>query len=183
MLDPLLTDHGKQQCMTLSKAFPHHSNTQLLLSSPLRRTLYTTFLSFQPALNSDLNQKIIALPELQETSDVPCDTGSDVSVLKQEVEDNSLPVDLSLVGENWTDKHMGTKWAPSSSAIKARAAEAREWIREKAEGLDGDVVLVSHGGFLHYFTEDWEDSGVHNGMSILFLLVEFRIQRSWPFLI
>lgn len=26
--------------------------------------------------------------------------------------------------------------------------------------------MVSHGGFLHYFTEDWEDSSQYQGMSL-----------------
>ncbi|KAL9113578.1 MAG: hypothetical protein Q9227_002316 [Pyrenula ochraceoflavens] len=163
MLDPLLTGFGEEQCHTLASNFPHHSKVRLLLSSPLRRTLYTTILAFQPALDQNPECKVVAQPLLQETSDVPCDTGSDLAVLRQEVEDKELPVDLSLVTDDWTDKRMGTKYAPNSNAIRARAAEARDWIREKTKNIDGDVVLVSHGGFLHYFTEDFEDSGVHNG--------------------
>lgn len=50
------------------------------------------------------NLKVIALPQIQETSDVPCDTGSDLADLKNEVEEKDLPVDLSLVTEDWNDK-------------------------------------------------------------------------------
>lgn len=48
--------------------------------------------------------KIICIPEAQETSDVPCDTGSDPAVLKKEFVDRGLPVDLSLVHEGWNSK-------------------------------------------------------------------------------
>lgn len=48
--------------------------------------------------------KVIAIPEAQETSDVPCDTGSDPDVLKKEFEEKKLPVDLSLVKEGWNSK-------------------------------------------------------------------------------
>lgn len=48
--------------------------------------------------------KIVALPEIQETSDVPCDVGSDLAVLRKEVEENGMPVDLELVGEDWNSK-------------------------------------------------------------------------------
>jgi hypothetical protein len=54
------------------------------------------------------------------------------------------------------------KWSPASSAIERRARDARLWLRDLAaqahEEGQGDVemVVVTHGGFLHYFTEDWE---------------------------
>ena len=50
------------------------------------------------------NLTIIALPEIQETSDVPCDVGSDVSALQKEIKEKNLPVDIELVPENWNDK-------------------------------------------------------------------------------
>lgn len=42
---------------------------------------------------------------MQETSDVPCDTGSDPDVLYKElVEEKGLPVDLELLDESWNVK-------------------------------------------------------------------------------
>lgn len=29
--------------------------------------------------------------------------------------------------------------------------------------VDAQVVLVTHGGYLHYFTDDWEDSDLYPG--------------------
>lgn len=163
ILDPLLTSRGEKQCRTLADVFPRQKTIKAILASPLRRTLYTALLAFQPALDADPDLKVTAFPELQETSDVPCDTGSDLEALKEEIESKELRVDLTLVPQDWNDKRMDTKWAPSSSAIMARGAEGRKWLRDTFKNVDGDVVLVSHGGFLHYFTEDWEDSGVYNG--------------------
>ena len=102
---------------------------------------------------------------------MPCDTGSDPQVLKKEFSEKKLPVDLSVVKDGWNDKRIGTKWAPTSHAISVRAKEARQCIRDLAaqmvkNGEEGDIVMVSHGGVLHYFTEDWEDSGVYNGKQI-----------------
>lgn len=54
------------------------------------------------------------------------------------------------------------KWAPETKAIKDRAREARRWLKARPEK---EIVLVTHGGFLHYFTEDWEDSSVYQGMN------------------
>ena len=149
MHDPDLTPFGKEQCCTLANRFPHHEKIDLLVASPIRRTIYTTLLAFESDTKRGL--KVIALPEIQETSDVPCDTGSDLEVLEKEM--GGKPVDLSLVKEGWNSKK--GKWAPASDAIEARAREARRWLKARPEK---EIVVVTHGGFLHYFTEDWTDS-------------------------
>ena len=100
--------------------------------------------------------KVIALPEAQEVSDLPCDTGSDLEVLRKEM--NGKPVDLSLVHEGWNNN--GGKWATSADAIEARAKEARKWLKARPEK---EIVLVTHGGFLHFFTEDWADTRKFQG--------------------
>lgn len=64
---------------------------------PLRRTIYTALLAFAPVFERNPGLKIIALPDLQEVSDLPCDCGSDLETLKKEVIENNLPVDLSLI--------------------------------------------------------------------------------------
>lgn len=46
--------------------------------------------------------KLIGLPDVQETSDVPCDTGSTPQALREEFADK--PVDLELVHEDWNNK-------------------------------------------------------------------------------
>lgn len=94
--------------------------------------------------------QIIALPEVSETADVPCDIGTDIGPLKQEM--RGKPVDLSRVTEGWNIK--AGKYAPTKKALEARAREARQWLKARPEA---EIVLVTHGGFLHYFTEDWKD--------------------------
>ena len=155
MPDPSLTPFGESQCRTLSSRFPYHSTVTLLVTSPIRRTIYTTLLAFEPELARGV--KCIALPEVQETSDLPCDTGSDISVLRKEFE--GKPVDLSLVMEGWDNKK--GKWLPTTEAIEARCQEARRWMRDRKN--DRDIVVVTHGGLLHYLTEDWTESGKFQG--------------------
>jgi hypothetical protein len=46
--------------------------------------------------------KLIALPDTQETSDVPCDTGSEPEALQEEFA--GKPVDLELVHKGWNNK-------------------------------------------------------------------------------
>lgn len=68
---------------------------------------------------------------------------------------------MSLVTEGWNDKK--GKWRPAASAIEARAKDARTWLHDLAKkeqertGEDVHIAVVTHGGFLHYFTEDWDE--------------------------
>lgn len=141
MRDPLLTPLGEEQCRALQKTFPYH-NIDLIVASPLKRTIYTALLSFEDELKKNKDLKVIGLPELQETSDLPCDTGSSVEELAKEFE--GKPVDLSLITPEWNSKK--GKWAPSVQAIQERAVAARKWLMTRPEK---DIVLVSHGMLDH----------------------------------
>jgi len=99
-VDPTLTPLGESQCRTLAQKFPYHSSIEAIVASPLRRTLQTALIGFEPETQSGLT--ITALPEAQEISDFGADTGSDLKVLRKEME--GKPVDLSLVTEEWNSK-------------------------------------------------------------------------------
>ena len=170
--DPGLTPKGQNQCTTLSSAFPFHSHISQIFASPLQRTIATAYLSFQPSLhNGHCVPQILALPDAQETSEYPCDTGSEPADLQRICHEAGWKVDLSLVPKGWNDKSWDGRWAPTARAIRARARDARRTIKEKIAEMQRrgeespEAVLVSHGGFLHYFTEDWEDSNVFSGES------------------
>ena len=100
--------------------------------------MYTALLSFSEDLSSK-SLKVIALPDLQETSDLPCDTGSDPAELAKDLA--RKPVDLSLVSEGWNNKR-AAKWAPNAKAVEARAREARLWLMARPEKV---IVVVTHG--------------------------------------
>ena len=101
MPDPSLTPLGEEQSGKLQKTFPHHDSVELLVSSPIRRALYTTLIGFESDVQRGL--KVIALPDVQETSDHPCDTGSNPDKLEEEFGKGGR-VDLSLVHEGWNVK-------------------------------------------------------------------------------
>ncbi|KAF3352901.1 hypothetical protein VdG1_08587 [Verticillium dahliae VDG1] len=170
--DPHLTPLGEEQSKALGRTvFADQSKISLVLASPLCRTLQSAYLVFQSALTSSskCHPEIIAIPDAQETSDDACDVGTNPSVLRRVVAESKLPVNLSLVKEGWNVKALGTRYSPESNAIAARARDARIFTREKIRQLieQGDtepqIALVAHGGFLHYFTEDWEDSWLNPG--------------------
>lgn len=57
------------------------------------------------------------------------------------------------------------KWSPHCDAIDARAQETRRFLRDFGrkwlQENDGDchIVVSTHGGFLHYVTEEWSGTG------------------------
>lgn len=165
--DPRLTPLGEEQCETLRKAlFAEQSNISLVTASPLCRTLHSASIIFNAALTSNgkCPPQILAIPDAQETSDDPCDIGSDPALLRETANKNGWPVDLSLIKDGWNIKTLGNRYSPHSNAISARARDARIFLRQKIRELvqhgdpDAEVVLVTHGGFLHFFTDDWEEA-------------------------
>lgn len=90
--------------MELGCSFPSKSRVELIVTSPLRRAIYTGLHAFGSVFEDQPGRKLIALPSLQELSNFPCDVGSPVSDLQAEVDQANLPVDLSFVEETWTDK-------------------------------------------------------------------------------
>ena len=168
--DPGLTPKGEQQSDSLASTFPFHPQISQVFASPLQRAIATAYLAFQPSLqNGHCVPEILALPDAQETSEYPCDIGSDPADLRRICDEAGWKVNLSLVPTGWNDKSRDGRWVPTAKAIRARARDARRTIRERVaemqkQGQDSpQVVLVGHGGFLHYFTEDWEGSDLFSG--------------------
>jgi len=162
--DPDLTPLGKSQCEELCKKFPYHDQITHLVASPMRRTLYTCLLSFEPAVKA--GKKVIALQEIQEVSCLPCDTGSSTEKLAAEFD--ASQTDLSLIQPGWNDKGRNGPWAPDMHKLEARAKKARNFFRTLGSQVkDGDahIVAVTHGGFLHFLTQDWDGMDIEKGRS------------------
>ncbi|KPM41158.1 hypothetical protein AK830_g5408 [Neonectria ditissima] len=156
--DPALTELGEQQCRELRAQFPHHDKVTRLFASPLRRTLNTCLLSFGRLETADTAQNphgpVVAIPELQEVSDSPCDTGSDAAILRREF---AGLVDLQRVYDGWNAVPEWVSWQAKIAELQARALRARLVLREMLQfaGEDEHVVVVTHGAFLHFFTGDY----------------------------
>lgn len=159
MPDPLLTKHGESQCAALAASFPHTERITHLVASPLRRTILTALLSFPSLVEPPKSLKIVAVPELQETSDAPCDTGSAPEALEHE--QWAGKVDLSRVKEGWNDKSASSPWSPAPEKVEARAVVSRRFLQELGQeyeertGQEAHIAVVTHGGVLHFITEDW----------------------------
>ena len=79
-------------------------------------------------------------------------------------DEKERPVDPSLVKNGWYLNTTQSRYNPRSDVIRARADDARLTLyriiqRPVKNGNDNiHVAVVAHGGFLHSFTEDWEES-------------------------
>ncbi|KAF2844820.1 phosphoglycerate mutase family protein-like protein [Plenodomus tracheiphilus IPT5] len=159
--DAVLTPKGKEQCRTLRSAFQYHDEVDVVFASPLRRTIQTAALSLGPAL-ARKDVPFILLPVLQEVSNIGCDVGiadtaDDVTRLlpelfaEDEVEFDIEKIDASAVIKGWNTKQ--GYWAYEKEAISRRAADLRNLLFQRPEH---QIVLVTHGAFAHFLTEDWD---------------------------
>ncbi|KUJ13857.1 phosphoglycerate mutase family protein-like protein [Mollisia scopiformis] len=175
--DAILTPHGHTQCQALQATFPHHSTIEIILSSPLRRAIQTAIHSFAPALlRPDVN--FLLVPLAQEISAKPCDVGHERDELREEMgrllsaEGKEIGfdggrIDYSILDEGWSSKK--GLYEDSLQAVEARAAELRMWLWRRPEK---EFVLVTHGAFLHYLTEDWD--GFHASHGTAYKNCEYR---------
>ena len=160
--DPGLTPLGLTQASALATTFPALSSIGVIITSPLRRTVETTLAAFGDVIGDGDGKggvKVILESDLQERSDLPCDTGSETGVVKGWFEGVGVKgVDFSGLGEEWFDKGGRNKADDASVAERARAV--RERLREVVKGLGGaeegkrDVVVVTHGVFMKFLTGD-----------------------------
>lgn len=148
--DPGLTPLGEQQCKALKEEFPYHGELTRFVASPLRRTLSTCLLAFAPSSDTP----IIALPELKEVGDSPCDTGSDPQALQDEF---GQLLDIGQVTAGWNCVAEWISWQVKLGHLQQRAARARRALHQLGQGLgeNDHVAVVCHGAFLHFLTDDY----------------------------
>ncbi|MCJ1448779.1 MAG: hypothetical protein MMC23_009297 [Stictis urceolatum] len=152
--DPSLSPDGFSKCSSLRSRFTRHAQVSLLCASALRRTLQTALTAFSPIFSRGLH--IIALPDAQEATAAPSDTGSPASVLKKEFAGE--PVDFGLLGEEWWIKEGAN--GIGVRELGERAGRLRSWVWEREEE---EVLLVGHGRFLHWVTGDVDERGEQLG--------------------
>ena len=140
--DPPLTTHGlESECSSLSQHLQKHvpliHQVELIVTSPLTRTLQTT----QHTLGFLIQRgvKVIPLAELQETTTNPIDRGRPRAALEQ-----AWPAyDWSCLDAVFPAKE--GLYAFAAEALLARGAAVRKWLAGRPEKV---VAVVSHAGFL-----------------------------------
>ncbi|KAL7948041.1 phosphoglycerate mutase family protein [Trichoderma barbatum] len=157
--DPPLTLAGFQQASSLATTFPRPSSIAIVLTSPLKRALTTTMAGFSHILTLNgvdgsreiRRAELIVDRDLQESSDLPCDTGSEPAVLKKLFPN----VDVSMLDNNWFAKT--GMYAADVENVILRAKTFRERLWNIAESVQTDqraIVVVSHSAFMEYLTKD-----------------------------
>jgi len=161
--DPGLTSQGFDQASSLATTFPALASTAVILTSPLRRTIETTLAGFGGIIDTNNNNnnkkkkavvELILDPNLQERSDLPCDTGSDPSALRSLFPD----LDFGVLADGWWAKE--GRFTADDAAVAARAGAVRKRIGEVVRRLEAeggekrDVVVVTHGVFMKFLTGD-----------------------------
>jgi broad specificity phosphatase PhoE len=157
--DPPLTTLGYTQAAHLADSIPNPERIAVVITSPLRRAIQTSLAGFRHVLDEryfDQGSGVgvehgVALslePGLQERSSMPCDTGSQNSVLQKEF----LNLDLSPLDENWRAK--AVLYAEDDVSVTRRAEKMREKFKQMAATLHGkekrNIVVVTHGVFMKY---------------------------------
>ncbi|KAI0970947.1 histidine phosphatase superfamily [Xylaria arbuscula] len=150
--DPNLTTHGEWQAFRLGKSYAFMNKISHIVSSPMRRAIRTILIAFEDVLLQ--GKRAILLPELQETGTSPSDMGQPPADLEAVFRPQ---IDTSLLDRNWFLKKQGSKYIPDVALVEARACEARVFLRDLARcgPPDAHIVVVSHGGFLHFLTENY----------------------------
>ena len=139
--DPPLTELGLRQCRDLHDHLQKHldisQKVELIVSSPLTRTLQTTQEGLQWLIERGV--PVQARGEWQENSDAPCDRGRSVDLLKKEYPS----FDFDDVGSEWPTKTGRIAFTPE--AVEKRAIGCRQWLSSRPEKV---IAVVSHGAFL-----------------------------------
>jgi broad specificity phosphatase PhoE len=159
--DPPLTTLGYTQAAQLVSTLPHPERIAVVTTSPLRRAIQTSLTGLGHVLDKryfdqasglgvDHGIALILEPGLQERSAMPCDTGSQCSVLQKEYQN----LEFGQLDDSWQAK-VGQYAADDDSVIR-RAARMREKFRQMAVELRGkerrDIVIVTHGMFMKYLS-------------------------------
>ncbi|CAO1614267.1 unnamed protein product [Parajaminaea phylloscopi] len=161
--DAPLTDLGKQQASKLPEFVAQlQQQVDLVVSSPLKRTLQTTLRGWGPAVERLGGRKnVVCLPQLQECNAYPCDTGSAREVLEQDPEVSGF--DFGLLTPDWTSKQ--GQFAADEATLNARAQWVRQFVRSRPEKTillvaHGDIIRRITGGPLGNSTHPWKNAEV-----------------------
>jgi len=155
LLDPALTELGRKQAEECAKKNilkkplngDETERIQLIVISPLLRTIETGQIVLEYFLRSNLNVPVILHPDIQETGEGPCDTGSSVEKVKEFVKIFEVKVDLSLITET---SHIKTgRYKDTWTTLQKRLNDFVLWLKRRKESR---ILIVSHHGVLLHLT-------------------------------
>ena len=151
-LDARLTDEGVDQCSRLQAATAA-LRPQLVVSSPMTRTLQTAVLALEPQRLAAQAPPLLALEPLRETCNYLCDARRPLSALAAEMPSVDFSACEHEEDELW--KYYQAKHGPQEaftqhresadlSHLAERARAAFAWVGARPER---EIVLVGHQAF------------------------------------
>ncbi|KAF5385426.1 hypothetical protein D9757_005416 [Collybiopsis confluens] len=160
ILDPPLTPLGRHQSEELlSQTADLQQSADLLVSSPLKRTLQTTIIGYRTLKarleNQNPPKPLAVMSRLQEVNAFPCDTGCSRRELEQVEEFRGI--NFEALEDDWNSKQ--GEFGTDPKTVAQRARWVRQWLRNRPEQ---NIVVVSHGDFLREiiksFYEPWANA-------------------------
>lgn len=141
LADPVLSPLGQSQAVETIEALKDIASIDLIVCSPLTRTLQTYLL-----LTDDEQRRQIPLiihPDLQEKCSEPCDNGRPIVELKRDFP--SLINPLTVFEETFGDEEWRDKVNPSSRYSPTRVEErARAMLRWLLDRPEEHLLVISH---------------------------------------
>ena len=156
-----------------------HGPVDLIVSSPLRRTIQTALNAFPVASLHDQSvvrrNKILLLPELQELHDKPCDIGVEVSDMSEQyftAEEMQL-LNTTLVKPGWYVKGPAhddeVRAAARGAALQQRLVDLL--LRPENANVSRVVLVVHHGIMRHWLWGGSSHPLRHAGVSRCVMLL------------
>lgn len=166
--DAQLTERGRDFAEILGRQFVQANTDSVgaMFTSPLRRTIETTLEAFHRVLSSDHyppdstkgvmgGLTLVLNPDLQEISDIPCNTGSPPAELLR-LFHIELKAQIEKLPLGWFKKE--GDWDPSDEAVAARKSRILTLLWNTSQRLQSavdpeqkkrtDIVVVTHEGII-----------------------------------
>jgi broad specificity phosphatase PhoE len=158
--DPGLTPGGIEEPKLFAQLYPFLRTPQIIITSHLRRALQMS-LHISLSLGNDnpgsQSIRIVAHPDLQEVSREPCDTGTPLDLLREEFPTIDFPDALFPQAYRRDANVEPDKWDSIYDNVpvllSARASRIREFIKNELE--ETEIIVVTHGCFLHFLFNRW----------------------------
>ena len=168
-LDARLTDYGKEQCRALASRIQQAddpvlehlaSDLQLVVTSPLTRTMQTALLSLEPVLQRQGNDNkppplVLAHEMIRETVNYNCDRRRNLKILDKEfghiVDLTCIETDHDAIWEDYVQRlgdHDDYSRHRESGELHLVADRARMFFSWLAKRPEEHVLLCSHAAFL-----------------------------------
>ena len=140
LLDAVLSPFGVAQCLAFAESSILHKELDMVIVSPMRRTLQTAMQCFPEVVDSI---PFIAVEEVREQTGLhPCDCRLSIDELRT----NFPKVCFDQI-ENVEDPlyHLYSTEREPDSHVHARAHKFFEWLFQRKES---NVMIVTHSAFL-----------------------------------